>query len=235
VIEDAVVLPNVHIGRGVRLRRVIIDKGCVLPDGFSAGIDPAQDRLRFHVSERGVTLVAPRCWSPAWAASIRRHAAGPVMPVRPTLPIDAALQAALARHGREPHALVQMLIDLQARNWAGCRARCWPRWPPRSAVTLGHVEGVAGFYRFLHLQPVGRYRVLFSDNVIDRQQGSRDADGRLCHRLGVAPGERARRRRGQRGHHVVHRPGRPGAGAAGQPPPGGDAAGRERASTSWQR
>ncbi len=64
VIEDAVVLPNVHIGRGVRLRRVIIDKGCVLPDGFSAGIDPAQDRLRFHVSERGVTLVAAEMLAP---------------------------------------------------------------------------------------------------------------------------------------------------------------------------
>ena len=59
VVEDAVVLPNVRIGRDVRLRRVIVDKGCVLPDGFRAGFDAVEDRRRFHVSERGVTLITP--------------------------------------------------------------------------------------------------------------------------------------------------------------------------------
>ncbi len=59
VIEDSVVLPNVRIGAGVQLRRVVVDMHCVLPDGFCAGIDPVQDRERFHVTERGVTLVVP--------------------------------------------------------------------------------------------------------------------------------------------------------------------------------
>lgn len=58
-IEDAVVLPNVSIGHGVTLRRVIVDKGCVLPDGLQAGIDPEQDRKRFIVTERGVVLITP--------------------------------------------------------------------------------------------------------------------------------------------------------------------------------
>ena len=57
LIEDSVVLPDVRIGRGVSLRRTVIDKRCVLPDGFSAGLDPVRDRRRFHVSERGITLV----------------------------------------------------------------------------------------------------------------------------------------------------------------------------------
>jgi glucose-1-phosphate adenylyltransferase len=56
-IEDSVVLPNVSIGRGVTLRRAIVDKGCVLPDGLQAGLDPEQDRERFHVTERGVSLI----------------------------------------------------------------------------------------------------------------------------------------------------------------------------------
>jgi glucose-1-phosphate adenylyltransferase len=60
VVEDSVVLPNVVIGRKVRLRRTIIDKQCVLPDGFEAGVDVAQDRARFHVTERGVVLVTPQ-------------------------------------------------------------------------------------------------------------------------------------------------------------------------------
>jgi len=59
LVEDAVVLPNVVIGRGVVLRRVIVDKRCVLPDGFSAGVDADADRARFHVTERGIVLVTP--------------------------------------------------------------------------------------------------------------------------------------------------------------------------------
>jgi glucose-1-phosphate adenylyltransferase len=59
LVEDSVVLPNVNIGRNVVLRRTIIDKRCVLPDGFSAGVDPASDRARFHLTERGVCLVTP--------------------------------------------------------------------------------------------------------------------------------------------------------------------------------
>ena len=59
VLEDAVVLPNVVIGRGVTLKRAIVDKGCVLPDGFTAGVDPARDRERFTLTERGVVLITP--------------------------------------------------------------------------------------------------------------------------------------------------------------------------------
>jgi glucose-1-phosphate adenylyltransferase len=58
VVEDSLVLPDVTIGRGVSLRKTIVDKRCRLPDGFSAGLDRAADLARgFHVSERGVTLV----------------------------------------------------------------------------------------------------------------------------------------------------------------------------------
>lgn len=57
LVEDSVVLPNVSIGLGVTLRRAIVDKHCVLPDGFTAGLDPQADAARFHVTERGVTLI----------------------------------------------------------------------------------------------------------------------------------------------------------------------------------
>ncbi len=58
-VEDSVVLPNVTIGRDVRLRRSVVDKHCVLPDGFCAGLDPQADRARFHVTARGITLITP--------------------------------------------------------------------------------------------------------------------------------------------------------------------------------
>ncbi|HRD96751.1 MAG TPA: glucose-1-phosphate adenylyltransferase [Rubrivivax sp.] len=60
VLEESLLLPKVRVGRNVRLQRVIVDKDCVLPDGFQAGFDPAQDRKRFHVTEGGVTLVTAK-------------------------------------------------------------------------------------------------------------------------------------------------------------------------------
>ena len=99
-----------------------------------------------------------------------------------------AADAALARWDHDPHALVQVLRETQAVT----------HWLPRDLLahtaaalhlTLAHVEGVASFYRFFHLKPVGRVHVLFSDNITDRMRGS-DAScwPRLCERLGVAPG-----------------------------------------------
>jgi glucose-1-phosphate adenylyltransferase len=60
VIEDAVILPNTVIGRNVTLRRVVVDKHCILPDGFKAGVHPIEDRSHFHVTERGVTLITAK-------------------------------------------------------------------------------------------------------------------------------------------------------------------------------
>jgi glucose-1-phosphate adenylyltransferase len=59
LIEDSIVLPEVRIGRNVRLRRAIVDKFCVLPDGFEAGHDLAADALRFHVTAGGAVLITP--------------------------------------------------------------------------------------------------------------------------------------------------------------------------------
>jgi len=58
-IEDSVILPNVEVGRHVVLKRTVVDKHCRLPDGLVVGLDPAEDRRRFHVTDRGVTLIIP--------------------------------------------------------------------------------------------------------------------------------------------------------------------------------
>jgi [NiFe] hydrogenase diaphorase moiety large subunit len=107
-------------------------------------------------------------------------------PVPAFPPVD--MEAILARHHADPHALVQILRELQAQHG----------WLPRQnlgriaqalGLTLAQVEGVAGFYRFFHMQPVGAYRILFSDNVTDRMQGSEEMLRHLCHLLKVAPGQ----------------------------------------------
>jgi glucose-1-phosphate adenylyltransferase len=58
-LEDCVILPSVEIGRNVRLKRVILDRHCRIPDDFRAGIDLAADRQRFQVTERGTVLITP--------------------------------------------------------------------------------------------------------------------------------------------------------------------------------
>jgi len=59
LIEDSVVLPNVDIGRNTRLKRVVVDKHCRLPEGLEVGVDPDVDRRRFRVTERGITVIVP--------------------------------------------------------------------------------------------------------------------------------------------------------------------------------
>jgi glucose-1-phosphate adenylyltransferase len=58
-IEDAVIFPEVEIGRRSIIRKAIIDKGCVLPPNTRIGVDPEEDARRFNVSEGGVVLVTP--------------------------------------------------------------------------------------------------------------------------------------------------------------------------------
>ncbi len=58
-IRDSVILPDVKIGRHCRLKKVILDKGCEVPDGMVIGEDLEQDAKKFHVSPGGVVLVTP--------------------------------------------------------------------------------------------------------------------------------------------------------------------------------
>jgi glucose-1-phosphate adenylyltransferase len=58
-VEDCVILPDVGIGENCRLRKVVVDKGCRIPDGTVIGEDPVQDAKRFYVSENGVVVVTP--------------------------------------------------------------------------------------------------------------------------------------------------------------------------------
>ena len=56
-------------------------------------------------------------------------------------------------------------------------------------IPRARVEGVASFYSFLHLQPHGEYRVLFSDNIVDRMLGSVELMQKMCQQLWVEPGK----------------------------------------------
>lgn len=57
-VTDSVVLPDVTILRDCKIRKAIIDRGCVIPDGTVIGYDHEHDRQRgFRVTDSGVVLV----------------------------------------------------------------------------------------------------------------------------------------------------------------------------------
>ncbi len=58
-VEDSVLLPNVEIGRNVRIKRAVVDKDCILPEGLVVGYDPIEDAKHFLVTANGVTLITP--------------------------------------------------------------------------------------------------------------------------------------------------------------------------------
>ncbi len=57
VLDQAVVLPGVVVSRSARLRKVVIDRGVVIPEGLVVGEDPDEDAKWFRVTERGTTLI----------------------------------------------------------------------------------------------------------------------------------------------------------------------------------
>jgi len=59
LIEDSVIFPTVEIGRNCVLKKCIVDKYSVIPEGTQIGVDPVADRERFFVTESGITLVTP--------------------------------------------------------------------------------------------------------------------------------------------------------------------------------
>lgn len=56
-VRQAVLLPDVEVGRGARLSRVVVDRGCVIPEGMAVGEDAAADAARFERTESGVVLI----------------------------------------------------------------------------------------------------------------------------------------------------------------------------------
>jgi len=59
-IEGAVILPDAEVGRGARLRNVIIERGTRIPEGLQVGWDPDLDAQRFRVTSKGICMINQR-------------------------------------------------------------------------------------------------------------------------------------------------------------------------------
>ncbi|MGE5466778.1 MAG: NAD(P)H-dependent oxidoreductase subunit E [Ignavibacteria bacterium] len=101
--------------------------------------------------------------------------------------LQDTVAAVAAKHNHDGTRLMQILREVQeAHGWlppaaitAIAAAVGWPR---------AKVESTAGFYSFFHTEPLGRYRVLWSDNITDRMLGNQDLMDAMCRKLWLEPG-----------------------------------------------
>ncbi len=56
-VANAVILPEVDIGRYARLRNVIVERGVRIPSGLVVGEDPVLDAMRFRRTASGICLI----------------------------------------------------------------------------------------------------------------------------------------------------------------------------------
>jgi glucose-1-phosphate adenylyltransferase len=56
-VQESIIMENVEIGEGDRIRHAIIDKGVIIPPGTVIGYDLEADRARYMVTEDGIIVV----------------------------------------------------------------------------------------------------------------------------------------------------------------------------------
>jgi glucose-1-phosphate adenylyltransferase len=56
-VTGSLLLPNALVGENCRLRNVIVDSGCEIPDGTTIGEDSIDDAVAYDVSPGGIVLV----------------------------------------------------------------------------------------------------------------------------------------------------------------------------------
>jgi glucose-1-phosphate adenylyltransferase len=56
-LDGAVILPYVEVGRGARLKNVVVDRGVTIPEKLVVGEDPELDVRRFRRTDKGICLI----------------------------------------------------------------------------------------------------------------------------------------------------------------------------------
>ncbi|MCX7611679.1 MAG: sugar phosphate nucleotidyltransferase, partial [Ignavibacterium sp.] len=56
-VTDSIIMDNVVIGRHAKIRRAIIDKNVIVPEGYEIGFDPIEDKKKFTVTETGIVVI----------------------------------------------------------------------------------------------------------------------------------------------------------------------------------
>lgn len=56
-VYDSIIMERARIGKGVKIRNAIIDKGVTIPDGKCIGYNREEDSKLFTISEKGIVVV----------------------------------------------------------------------------------------------------------------------------------------------------------------------------------
>jgi len=94
------------------------------------------------------------------------------------------LDPILLSHQHNQHDLLQILREAQ-EYYGYIHSDAIDYLVEKLNLPRANIEGVAGFYSFLYLQPRGEYRVLFSDNITDRMLGNVELMESMCAQLWV--------------------------------------------------
>jgi len=57
-VYDSILMEGVNVGRYAKIKKAIVDKDVVVPQGMVIGYDLEEDRKKFYVSESGIVVVA---------------------------------------------------------------------------------------------------------------------------------------------------------------------------------
>lgn len=99
-----------------------------------------------------------------------------------------ALDAIVDRYDGDASCVLQILCEAQEAEGGWLAPAVITRIAKGVGLPRARVEGVAGFYSFLHLAPAGRYRVRFSNNITDRMLGNEALLTHMCKQLWVECG-----------------------------------------------
>ncbi len=102
--------------------------------------------------------------------------------------LDACVDAAIDAWSGEPTHLLQVLREIQER-YNHVPPAAVERVAARLRTSIARVRGVIGFYDFLSGRPWGLYRIVFSDEVVDRMCGSHLLQEQMCRTLWIEPGK----------------------------------------------
>ncbi|MGB5645114.1 MAG: NAD(P)H-dependent oxidoreductase subunit E [Gammaproteobacteria bacterium] len=102
--------------------------------------------------------------------------------------IDTFINEITAKSGNRPDYLLQTLYEIQ-QQYSCISDQAVKLLADKLSLTESYIQGVVGFYSFLHNTPRGTFDILISDSITDHMLGSRELLDSLCQKLGVVPGQ----------------------------------------------
>ncbi|SQC99240.1 glycogen synthase [Escherichia coli] len=162
-------LPEVWVGRSCRLRRCIIDRACVIPEGMVIGENAEEDARRFYVQRKVLCWSRVKCY--ANCRSNRSDNAGftrlfrdvPPVKNRGLADVIGALPAAQIADGVDARVLLPAFPDIRRGIPDAQVVTRRDTFAGRITLLFGHFNGV-GIYLIdaphLYDRPVARITTL---------------------------------------------------------------------------